>query len=645
MTTMTTITTLLIANRGEIALRVMRTADRLGIRTVAVYTAVDAHAPHVRAADEAVEVPSYLDVDAIVAAAVASGAQAVHPGYGFLSERSVFAAALEAAGVRLVGPSAAVMDAMGRKDAARKIAVAADVPVVPSYDADTDPADFAYPVLVKAAAGGGGKGMRVVRSAQEYAEALAAARREAASAFGDDAMLVEKYVERGRHVEVQVLGDDHGGVVHLHERDCSAQRRHQKVLEEAPAPGLPEATRAAMHRAAVALSRQVGYSGAGTVEFLLDAATGEFYFLEMNTRLQVEHPVTEEVHRLHGEPVDLVALQLQVAAGGRVPEQSDLQLVGHAIEARVYAEDPYAGFLPQAGSASLVRWPEGAGVRVDHALESGQVVSTSFDPMLGKVIAVGADREQAREALVAALDRTAILGLTTNTGFLRALASHDAFRDVGATGGLDTAWLDRIDVATEVPRPEPTAALAAAAVALELELAAAPRGPWQPDRFRLAGPRGPLLEHGHALTAPGWSAATASEADGLVQVSLFEHGEALVRRSRRGTEVVVRGQYVDLRPPPPGSTTADHTGDLLAPMPGTVLDVRVEAGQQVEEGQVLGVLEAMKMELAMKAPYAGTVTVVDATVGRQVPLGHVLFHVEQAGQAGQAGQPGREVEG
>ncbi len=623
------ITTLLIANRGEIALRVMRTADRLGIRTVAIYTAVDADAPHTRAADEAVEVPSYVDVDAVVAAAIASGADAVHPGYGFLSERAVFASALEEAGIRLVGPSARVMDAMGRKDAAREIAVAAGVPVVPSYDPTSDPSAFAYPVLVKAAAGGGGKGMRVVRSAADYPEALAAARREAASAFGDDAMLVEKYVERGRHVEVQVLGDDHGDVVHLHERDCSAQRRHQKVLEEAPAPGLPEATRAAMHEAAVALSRQVGYSGAGTVEFLLDTATADFYFLEMNTRLQVEHPVTEEVHRLHGQPVDLVELQLHVASGGHVPAQSDLVLVGHAIEARVYAEDPYAGFLPQAGTATLVRWPEGEGIRVDHALESGQVVSTSFDPMLGKVIAVGEDREQARETLVRALDATAVLGLTTNTGFLRALAAHEAFRDVGSPTGLDTAWLDRIHVPAEVPRPDERAARAAAALALRFELDATPRGPWQPDGFRLAGPPGPLVEHGHELPSHGWSAVTAPGPDGLQRVSTLEHGEALVRRDRHGTEVVVRGQYVDLRPPPPGSATADHTGDLQAPMPGTVLDVRVAVGKTVEEGQVLGVLEAMKMELALKAPYAGTVTVVDATVGRQVPLGHVLFHVEQ----------------
>jgi len=637
---MHTIHTLLIANRGEIALRVMRTAERLGMRTVAVYTAVDAGAPHTRVADEAVEVPSYLDIDAVVRAATSSGSDAVHPGYGFLSERAPFASALEEAGVRLVGPSARVMDAMGRKDAAREIAVAAGVPVVPSYSLDDDPAGFAYPVLVKAAAGGGGKGMRVVRSAVDYPEALAAARREAASAFGDDTMLVEKYVERGRHVEVQVLGDDHGGVVHLHERDCSAQRRHQKVLEEAPAPGLSDATRTAMHEAAVALSRQVGYSGAGTVEFLLDAGAGtgdgDFYFLEMNTRLQVEHPVTEEVHRLHGEPVDLVELQLVVAAGGRVPEQSDLQLVGHAIEARVYAEDPYAGFLPQAGTASLVRWPEGPGVRVDHALESGQVVSTSFDPMLGKVIASGEDRDAAREALVAALDRTAIFGLTTNTGFLRALAAHDAFRDVGAEGGLDTAWLDRIDVPTEVPRPGDEAALAAAAVALEVELAEAPPGPWQPDRFRLGGPRAALVEHGHRLDVGGRFAVGQRGADGLLPVSLLSHGDALVRRGRHGTEVVVRGQYLDLRPPPPGSAADDHDGDLLAPMPGTVLDVRVEAGQQVEEGQVLGVLEAMKMELAMKAPYAGTVTVVDAAVGRQVPLGHVLFHVEQSGQEGKS---------
>ncbi len=646
------IRTLLIANRGEIALRVMRTAARLGIRTVAVFTEPDAHALHVRAADDSVQVPSYLDVEAIVATAVATGAQAVHPGYGFLSERAPFARALEAAGVRLVGPSADVIDLMGRKDAAREVAERAGVPVVPSYDPEADPTTFTFPVLVKAAAGGGGKGMRVVREAGEYAEAIAAARREAAKAFGDDAMLVERYVERGRHVEVQVVGDDHGGVVHLFERDCSAQRRHQKVLEEAPAPGITAELRHRITSAAVDLAREVGYSGAGTVEFLLDTQSDDFYFLEMNTRLQVEHPVTEAICG----GVDLVEEQLRVAEGHPLSlEQGDLVIHGHAIEARVYAEDPYAGFLPQAGTASLVRWPGGAGVRVDHALESGQVVSTSFDPMLGKVVVHGPDREAARLALVDALDRTSVLGLTTNTGFLRALAASDAFRDVGAPGGLDTAWLDRVDIPAELPAPtdEVPRVLAAWTAAMVRSLDG--RGTaYVADGFRLgADPAATTVELDRPVvvhrrpddtgTVDGVEVRQLSAADHVLDLVVDGTRVRAVVDARLGldgrgvVEVAHRGQLFRFTPPDRLAGHADdHDGDLLAPMPGTVLDVRVEAGQQVQEGQVLGVLEAMKMELAMKAPYPGTVTVVDAAVGRQVPLGHVLFHVEQAGQEGTA---------
>ena len=436
---------LLIANRGEIACRIIRSARAMGVHTIAVHSEIDRSAPHVHDADQAVPIDSYLDIGAVIAAAEATQADAIHPGYGFLSERSAFAHAVEDAGIVLVGPSASVMEQMGRKDAARAIAEKAGVAVVPSYDLDADASSFDYPVLVKAAAGGGGKGMRIVRSEGEYADALAAAKREAASAFGDDTMLIEKYVESGRHIEVQVLADSHGHVLHLFERDCSTQRRHQKVLEEAPAPTITAEQREEVTSAAVALAKQVGYVNAGTVEFLLDNATGKTYFLEMNTRLQVEHPVTELV-----TGVDLVELQLRVASGEELPiSQDDLQLNGHAIEARVYAEDSFGGFLPQAGTAVLVRWPfetprssapQGppTQVRVDAALESGQVVSTSYDPMLGKVIAHGRDREEARRRLVAALDDTAVLGFTTNVGFLRVLAASEEFRD--AT--IDTAWLD-----------------------------------------------------------------------------------------------------------------------------------------------------------------------------------------------------------
>ncbi|CUR60357.1 putative biotin carboxylase [metagenome] len=618
--------TLLIANRGEIALRVMRSARALGLRTVAVHTDLDRSAPHVRVADEAVSVPSYLDIDAVVAAALAVGADAIHPGYGFLSERPAFAAAVEAAGLTLVGPSSAVMEQMGRKDAAREIAVAAGVPVVPQ-DATS------FPILVKAAAGGGGKGMRIVRSPEDYDAAVASARREALSAFGDDTILIEKYVEHGRHLEVQIMADAHGNVVHLFERDCSTQRRHQKVIEEAPAPTITPETRTLITESAVALARQVGYENAGTVEFLLDAATGEAYFLEMNTRLQVEHPVTESVITIgatHG--LDLVDLQLRIAAGEPLPfTQAEVGLRGHAIEARVYAEDSFNGFLPQAGTATYVHWPEHA--RVDAALESGQVVSTSYDPMLGKIIASGPDRESARRALVAALDDTSILGLTTNTGFLRALAASDEFRD--AT--IDTAWLDR----NEVPAPDREVPRAFAA------WAAAPRptdgtGPFRRDGWRLAGDPAPVyveLDQVVTVTSAAVDERRAVELaytdvpNSHVDLTLALDGvshRAVGYVGPHAIEMVVRGQrFVFDRPDVFGDqAAAAGDGSLVAPMPGTVLAVHVTPGAAVDEGETLGVMEAMKMELALKAPFAGTVTEVGAAVGDQVALGAVLFVVQ-----------------
>ncbi len=625
--------TLLIANRGEIALRVMRTARAMGIRTVAVFTDLDAGALHVRAADEAVRVGSYLDVDAVVAAAQSVGADAVHPGYGFLSERSAFAEALETAGIALVGPSATVMEQMGRKDAAREIALAAGVPVVPTGE------DAAYPVLVKAAAGGGGKGMRIVRSESEMAEAVAAAKREALAAFGDDTMLVEKYVEHGRHIEVQVIGDSHGNVLHLFERDCSTQRRHQKVLEEAPAPTLDEETRARVRQAAVDLAAHVGYVNAGTVEFLLDADSGEFYFLEMNTRLQVEHPVTEMTVLVDGRGLDLVELQLRVAAGEPLGlTQDDLRLDGHAIEARVYAEDSFGGFLPQAGTASLVRWPVGLpGVRVDHALESGQVVSTSYDPMLGKVIAHGADREAARLALMAALDATAVLGLTTNAGFLRTLVASDEFRD--AT--VDTAWLDTAEV------PAPAEDLPRALVAwVSADITAADGGhALQSDGFRLGGSPAPTVVELDREVVVDRAAGTI---DGVAFSELWtdegeivgEYDGAPVRavvhvEPGPGDELEVsyRGQrFVFTRPDRLAGDAAVGDGAITSPMPGTVLDVRVAVGDTVAEGDVLGVMEAMKMEHTLKAPFAGTVTEVDVVAGATVTLGATLFVVEEADQ-------------
>ncbi|CAB4722135.1 MAG: ATP-grasp domain-containing protein [Actinobacteria bacterium] len=614
------IESVLVANRGEIAVRVFRTCRRLGIRTIAVFTDLDATAPHVRAADVAVRVESYLDIGAVVAAAVATGAGAVHPGYGFLSERAEFAQALEDAGITLVGPSARVMEQMGRKDAAREIAVAAGVPVVPRGE------DAGYPVLVKAAAGGGGKGMRIVRSAAEYDDALAAARREAAHAFGDDTILVEKYVEHGRHIEVQVLGDSHGTVLHFFERDCSTQRRHQKVLEEAPAPTLDPATRERVTSAAVRLAEHVGYTNAGTVELLLDSDTGEVYFLEMNTRLQVEHPVTEAV-----TGVDLVELQLRVAAGEPIGlSQDDVTLTGHAIEARVYAEDSFGGFLPQAGTADLVRWP--AGVRVDHALEPRQVVSTAYDPMLGKIVAHGPDRESARLALLAALDDTAILGLTTNAGFLRVLVASDDFRD--AT--IDTAWLD-----TAVLEP-PSADLPRTITAWTAAMLAAsgPVEAFQRDGFRLGAAPAPIVValdrevvvDRAAGTVDGVEVRTISAADHVLQARVAGERVAVTVNVQPGlAEAAYQGQRFDLTPPDRlAGAVAAGDGTVLSPMPGTVLEVRVRPGQQVGAGDVLGVVEAMKMELALTAPFAGIVTEVSAAAGQQVPLRAPLFVVEPA---------------
>jgi len=621
----------LIANRGEIALRIIRTCRRLGIRAAVVFADADATAPHVREADDAVRVPSYLDIDAVVAAARATSAQAIHPGYGFLSERAELARAVEDAGLVWVGPSAVVMDQMGRKDRAREIAVAAGVPVVPSYSLDVEVADRDFPVLVKAAAGGGGKGMRIVRSRGELAEAVAAAGREAARAFGDDALLLEKYVEHGRHIEVQVLADAHGTVLHLFERDCSTQRRHQKVIEEAPAPTLSAETRDRVTSAAVALAAHVGYVNAGTVEFLLDpgqdGSGDDFYFLEMNTRLQVEHPVTEAVCG----GIDLVEHQLRIAAGEPLTlAQEDLRIHGHAIEARVYAEDAFGGFLPQAGTATLVRWP--AAARVDHALESGQVVGTEYDPMLGKIIVHGPDREAARRALVAALDDTAILGLTTNTGFLRAVAAADDFRD--AT--IDTGWLDRAEVA--MPNDDLPRLLVAWTSAMLTALDAG--HPFQADGFRLGAAPAPTLVELDRDVVVDRAAGTVGGVP-VRQISAGNHVLEVVVDGRRVRavvnvqphvlEVALRGQrFVFTRPDRLAGSVAVGDGTLVAPMPGTLLTVRVAVGQRVSAGDLLGTLEAMKMELSLTAPFAGTVTEVGAAAGRQVAIGAMLFVVEDA---------------
>jgi len=550
------IESILIANRGEIALRVIRTARAMGIRTVAVYSDADASSPHVLAADAAVRLgpaaatESYLNVAALLTAAREAGADAVHPGYGFLSENAGFARACQDAGLSFIGPPADVISALGRKDAARELAEQADVPVLRSYRADEVPADV-FPVLVKAASGGGGKGMRIVRAPAELPDALKAAEREAESAFGDGTVLVERYLEHGRHVEVQILADGHGNVVHLGERDCSVQRRHQKVVEESPAPTISRQLRERLLDAAVRLCRKVGYVNAGTVEFIVSG--DEFFFLEVNTRLQVEHSVTELVTGL-----DLVALQIKIARGERLPQLS-ARPDGHAIEVRVYAEDAEHGFLPQAGVAGTVRWPREPDLRVDTALHSGGEVTAYYDPMVAKLTAHGGDREGARRNLLRALGETEIGDLVTNLGFLRTVLGSAEFADAV----IDTSWLDTHPDLPFHPRLEPD-------------------GPTPfdaGDGWRLGGPALPARAHAERIATDGGASA---EADGSVR----------------------------------------------APMPGTVLAVKVHEGQTVTAGEPLGVLEAMKMEHTLTAPTDGTVTSVNAAVGDQVPLGHTLFHVE-----------------
>ncbi len=636
--------TLLVANRGEIARRVIRSARARGLRTVAVYSDADRGAAHVAEADTACHIgptpaaESYLDIEAVIDAARASGAQAVHPGYGFLSERSAFARAVSEAGLVFVGPSADVMDQMGRKDRAREIALAAGVPVVPDHPVEGPPLPAEeFPILVKAAAGGGGKGMRVVREPSALPAAIESARREASSSFGDDTLLIERYVENGRHVEVQVLADAHGNVVHLFERDCSTQRRHQKVIEEAPSPIVDDAVRAVLTESAVALALEVGYVNAGTVEFLVDPTRGTegVYFLEMNTRLQVEHPVTELVvstGTTHG--IDLVDLQLAVALGEPLPfSQDDLRCVGHAMEARVYAEDAFNGFLPQAGTATFVHWSDLA--RNDEALATGQEVGTSYDPMLGKVIVHGPTREAARKKLVAALDDTAVIGLTTNTGFLRELADSDAFRDAA----IDTGWLDRHPDAIIAPDDEVAAVFAAWVVAADVPRDPSPFGAG--DGWRSSGPAAPVtveLEERWLVSATEVVGPAGPHRVALVDrddhvVRLEVDGvvlEAVVVVSPHVVEVAHRGHTRRFTRPDafgPGASAGTTDGSVLAPMPGTVLAVDVSEGDAVDEGQRLGVVEAMKMELALNAPFAGTVASVAAEVGAQGALGEALFEV------------------
>jgi len=545
-----------VANRGEIAARVARTCKRLGVATVVA------------------EVDSYLDIPALVQQAVEYGADSVHPGYGFLSENADFARAVEAAGLIWIGPSAAAIDAMARKDRAREIAERAGVPVAPRYELDDVPAD-AYPVIVKAAAGGGGKGMHVVHAASELAGAVATAEREALAAFGDDTLLIERYIEGGRHVEVQVFGDGHGTVLHLGTRDCSAQRRHQKVVEEAPAPDLSDALRDRLHSASIALAKAVEYSNAGTVEFLV--LGDEAFLLEMNTRLQVEHPVTEEITGL-----DIVEWQVLVAAGQPVPmRQEDVTFNGHAVETRIYAEDPYSGFLPQAGTALAVEWP-GDNVRVEQDFDG--TVSTNFDPMIAKLIVHRNTRSAALGAMLKALEATAFYGLTTNVGYLYRVV--EALADPGVR--VHTGWLEGDGAELMTPPAEPMPAVTDTT----------PFG--SGDGWRSGGPP---MDVGHISTRSLGGRLFASE----------------------------RGHTWEAIEPDPFDRVdgAGPSGDnVISPMPATVLAIDVAVGDAVAAGQRLGALEAMKMELALVAPHDGVVTEVGAAAGDQVKQGHVVVTVE-----------------
>ncbi|MGW5528823.1 acetyl/propionyl/methylcrotonyl-CoA carboxylase subunit alpha [Streptomyces xanthochromogenes] len=645
-------TTVLVANRGEIAVRVIRTLRRLGIRSVAVFSDADAQARHVREADTAVRIgpaaasASYLRPELLIEAALRTGAQAVHPGYGFLAENAGFAAACAEAGLVFIGPSAEAISLMGDKIRAKETVRAAGVPVVPGSSGSglTDDQlasaarEIGMPVLLKPSAGGGGKGMRLVREEELLGDEIAAARREARSSFGDDTLLVERWVDRPRHIEIQVLADGHGNVIHLGERECSLQRRHQKIIEEAPSVLLDERTRAAMGEAAVQAARSCGYSGAGTVEFIVPGSDpSSYYFMEMNTRLQVEHPVTELV-----TGVDLVEWQLRVAAGEQLPyEQKDITLTGHAIEARLCAEDPARGFLPSGGTVLALREPQGDGVRTDSGLSEGTEVGSLYDPMLSKVIAYGPDRATALRRLRAALADTVTLGVPTNAGFLRRLLAHPAV----VAGELDTGLVER-EADSLVPDGVPDAVYAAAAAVRLDALRPVPAESWTdpfsvPSGWRIGGEPAPLafplrIAGLEPVAHPAPAAATVTadrvtvELDGITHT--FHRAGSWLGRDGDSWNVL---DHDAVEAALSGRT---HAGadTLAAPMPGTVTVVKVAVGDQVDAGQSLLVVEAMKMEHVISAPHAGTVTELDVTPGSTVAMDQVLAVVTPAAEAGSA---------
>ena len=646
------ITTLLIANRGEIACRVMRTAKAMGLTTVAVHSAIDRDARHAREADVRIDLggakpaESYLLIDKLIAAAKASGAQAIHPGYGFLSENAGFARAIEDAGLIFLGPPASAIDAMGSKSAAKALMEKAGVPLVPGYHGEAQDVEtfrvaaeqIGYPVLLKATAGGGGKGMKVVEREADLAEALQSAQREAQSSFGDSRMLVEKHVLKPRHVEIQVFADQHGNCLYLNERDCSIQRRHQKVVEEAPAPGLSAELRRAMGEAAVKAAQAIGYVGAGTVEFLLDAR-GEFFFMEMNTRLQVEHPVTEAITGL-----DLVAWQIRVARGEPLPiTQNQVPLKGHAIEVRLYAEDPDNDFLPATGTLDLYREPDaGPGRRVDSGVAEGDQVSPFYDPMLGKLIAWGENREEARLRLLGMLDQTYVGGVRTNLAFLRRVIGHPAF----AAAELDTGFIPRHE--TELMRTPGELPEAFWQMAGQLYVQSEPakvrdddsHSPWaNRDGLRFGMPtrigihlrcngesRLVRVVADASRSGPASSdAAAPTEATASLRPKAIRQGKTLYLEWSGELHAVTA-----FDPIAEVEASHQHHGGLTAPMNGSIVRVLVEAGQHVEAGATLVVLEAMKMEHSIRAQQAGVVKGLFCAEGDMVRDGAVLLEMEEA---------------
>lgn len=633
---------LLVANRGEIAVRIMRTAKARGIATVAVFSDADADALHVRVADEAVRIgapeasQSYLRIDAIIEAAKRTGADAIHPGYGFLSERAAFAEACGTNGIIFVGPPAAAIAAMGDKAESKRRMIAAGVPCIPGYQ-DEDQSDarlvkeaerIGFPVMLKASAGGGGRGQRIVYKTEDLKEAIASARRESESAFGDGRLIVEKAVVGARHVEIQVMADAHGNCIHLGERDCSLQRRRQKVIEEAPSPAITPEIRARMGAAAVEAARAVGYRNAGTVEFLFDPTSKEFYFLEMNTRLQVEHPVTEMVTGL-----DLVAMQFDVAEGKALPlKQEDVRLFGWAIEARLYAEDPSAGFLPHSGKIAIWRAPSAA--RVDSGIEEGDSVTTFYDPMVAKIIAHGSTRDEARAKLVAALKETVFLGVGNNRDFLIELVEDEAFAKGEAATDYIEANLDRL---TNRKPPSGEAALAlVAATMVERPFGDLLTG-WNSrgaSRFpvHVALTNGDIVKAEAIVTKSGVTATSGGDvtaieiisksADEIRYVSNGRACRAFYARNNRLIEIDAGGaaeRYLDFSLAP--SEESGGGGDVVtAPMAGAVTSVLVKAGDKIAKGQTVATIEAMKMEHQLKAPRDGVISETLVKIGDQVTI-------------------------